>query len=131
MSRRFVSWSLTTDLTSRELIVGTQGKIRLQVGADAKPGRRHSGQQSVLPVREGSEPTVQNRDAGELSVRLAYEANDTEAPRGMRSGDILRSPRSLEEAQYIRLRLREQEDWMQREAVGTGVSADASQKCSW
>lgn len=88
---------LTIDLTSRELIVGTQRKIRLQVGADAKSGRRHSGQQSVLPVREGSEPTIQNRDAGELSVRLAHETNDKETPRGMWSGDILRSPRSLEE----------------------------------
>lgn len=80
----------------------------------------------MLPVREGSEPAVQDCDAGELSVRLAHEADDTQAPRGMRGGDILRSPRSLEEAQYIRLWLREQEDWVQREAVGTGLPSDAS-----
>lgn len=80
----------------------------------------------MLPVREGPEPAIQDRDARELPVRLAHEANDTKAPRGMRCGDILRSSRSLEEAQHIRLRLREQEDRMQREAVGTSVSADAS-----
>ena len=77
-------------------------------------------------VREGSKSTIQDSDERELPVCLAYEANDPEALRGMRGGDILRSPRSLEETQYIRLWLRKQEDRMQWKAVGTGVSVDAS-----
>lgn len=55
---------------------------------------------------------------------MAHEANDPKAARGMRSGDLLRSSRTLEETQHIRLRLREQK--MQRKTVGAGVPAYAS-----
>lgn len=84
----------------------------------------------MLTIWQRLEPTIQNRDARELPVCLAYEADDTETPRGMRGGDILRPSRSLEKAQYIRLWLREQTSRMQRKIIGTSVSADAPQKRS-
>lgn len=73
----------------RAIVIGAQGEIRLQISANVESGRRHSWQQSVFSIWQRLEPAIQNRDAGELSVRVAYEADDTETPRGMRSGDIL------------------------------------------
>jgi len=85
----------------------------------------------MLAIRQGSEPAIQDGDARELSIRLAYQADDTQASRGMRRGDILRPSRALEKAQYLRVRLRDQEARLQRKTVGTSVSVDASQERSW
>lgn len=112
------------------IIIGTQGKICLQIGADAEPGRRNSGQQSVFSVWKRFKSAIQDCDARELSICMAYEINDPETSRGMRGGDILRPSCSLEKAQYICLWLREQTSWMQHKTLRTSVSTDASQKRS-
>jgi len=114
----------------RSIVAGAQRKIHLQASTDAEPGRRYSGQQSMLAVWQGSEPAIQDGDARELPIRVAHQADDTQTSRGMRRGDILRPSRALEEAQYLRVRLRDQETGLQWKTVGTSIPVDASQECS-
>lgn len=107
---------------------GTPRKVYLQARANAESRRRYSRQQQMFPVRQRPESSVQNGDEGELSIRVAHEADDSSSDGRMRYSDLLRSSRSLAKRQYIYIRLREQACRMLRETGRASVSPYVAQK---